>query len=237
MAFLIISWGDERNRIQMPNRIHASHPMPEIIDLSPTISPALPVWPGDPIVRLSRVASLESGDAFTLTELAMSAHTGVHVDAPAHYVRGGAGVDALALDILIGPALVADAGDAKAITAGVLETLRIPMGIQRLLLRTRNSVRGLMASSRFHTDFVAVTADGAEWLVTRGVRLVGVDYYSVAPYDALAPTHQILLRAGVVIVEGLDLTAVTPGLYTFICLPLKLQNADGAPARAILLRP
>lgn len=187
------------------------------------------------MVRLNRMASLEAGDAFTLTELTMSVHAGTHVDAPAHYVRGGAGADALPLDVLIGPALVLETGDADAITADVLARLNIPEGSTRLLFRTRNSARGLMTAPDFHTDFVAITADGAEWLVTRGVRLVGVDYFSVAPYDALASTHQILLRAGVVIVEGLNLSPVTPAAYTFICLPLKLKDADGAPARAILM--
>ncbi len=206
-----------------------------IIDLSPAISPELPVWPGDPRVRLTRPASLEAGDAFTLTELAMSAHTGSHVDAPAHYVRGGAGVDALPLEALIGPALVVDTDDADIITAGVLARLSIPPGATRLLFRTRNSARGLMASPQFHTDFTAIAADGAEWLAAQGVQLVGIDYYSIAPYDDLAPTHQILLRAGVVIVEGLDMRQAPPGVYDLICLPLKLKDADGAPARAILI--
>ncbi len=206
-----------------------------IIDLSPAISPELPVWPGDPRVRLTRPASLASGDPFTLTELAMSAHTGSHVDAPAHYVRGGAGVDALPLEALIGPALVVDTDDADIITAGVLARLSIPPGTTRLLFRTRNSARGLMASPQFHTDFTAIAADGAEWLAAQGVQLVGIDYYSIAPYDDLAPTHQILLRAGVVIVEGLDMRQAPPGVYDLICLPLKLKDADGAPARAILI--
>ena len=211
--------------------------MPTIIDLSPTISPDLPVWPGDPSVRLRRLASLDDGDAFTLTELAMSAHTGTHVDAPAHYLPGGSGVDALSLHALVGPALVVDVGDAAMITAEVLAGLDIPAEMERLLFRTRNSDRALMASREFHTDFVAISACGARWLAQRRVRLVGMDYYSVAPYDELAPTHQILLQAGVVIVEGLDMTAVEPGAYQFICLPLKIENADGAPARAILIRP
>ncbi len=209
--------------------------MPAIIDLSPSISPELPVWPGDPRVRFSRAASLDAGDPFALTGLAMSAHAGSHVDAPAHYVRGGAGVDALPLQALIGPALVVDTGDADVITADVLAGLSIPPGTTRLLFRTRNSARGLMASPQFHTDFTAIAADGAAWLAARGVRLVGIDYYSIAPYDDLAPTHQVLLRAGVVVVEGLDMRQVLPGAYHFICLPLKLKGADGAPARAVLI--
>ena len=206
-----------------------------IIDLSPTISPAIPVWPGDPAVRLHHPAHLERGDPYTLTELAMSAHTGTHVDAPAHYLPGRPGVDALPLDALIGPAWVVDTGDADAITAAVLAGLDLPAGAERVLFRTRNTRRGLMLSPRFHTDFVAITEDGARWLVARGLRLVGVDYYSVAPYHALAPTHQVLLDAGIVVVEGLNLEPAQPGPYTFICLPLKLKDADGAPARAVLV--
>jgi len=209
--------------------------MPRIIDLSPTISPELPVWPGDPHVTLRHPYHLDHGDAFTLTELTMSAHTGTHVDAPAHYLPAGAGVDALPLAALVGPALVVDTGDAASITANVLDGLNIPSGTTRLLFRTQNSACSLMASPDFHEDFVAIAADGAEWLVGRAIQLVGMDYYSVAPYDALALTHQHLLRAGVVIVEGLNMMTVAPGEYQFICLPLKLKDADGAPARAILI--
>ncbi len=211
--------------------------MPIIIDLSPTLSPDLPVWPGDPAVRIIRLASVADGDAFSLTELALSAHTGTHVDAPAHYLPDGAGVDTMPLDALVGPALVIDTGDADPITAATLAALDIPNSTERLLFRTRNSARGLMHSPDFHTDFVAIAADGARWLVERGVKLVGMDYFSVAPYDHLAPTHRILLEAGVVIVEGLNLIDVTPGPYQFVCLPLKLKDADGAPARAILIAP
>ncbi len=210
--------------------------MPDrIIDLSPTISPDLPVWPGDPRVTLRQPYHLARGDDFTLTELVMSAHAGAHVDAPAHYVRGGAGVDRLPLDALVGPARVVDTGDAEGVTAAVLAGLSIPPGTERLLLRTRNSTRGLMRLPEFQTDFAALAADGAQWLVDQGVRLVGIDYFSIAPYDDLAPTHRILLEAGVVIVEGLDMIDVRPGEYVFVCLPLKLKGADGAPARAILL--
>jgi arylformamidase len=206
-----------------------------MIDLSPRITPELPVWPGDPAVRLTHPASLARGDAFALTELALSVHTGTHVDAPAHYVPGGAGADALPLSALVGPAWVLDVGDVPLITAQVLAAAALPLQTERLLLRTGNSHRKLMRSAQFHTDFVALSAEAATWLVARGVRLVGIDYYSIAPYDALAPTHEILLRSGVIVVEGLDMTEVKPGPYTFICLPLKLADADGAPARAILL--
>ncbi len=210
--------------------------MPRIIDLSLPLSSATPVWPGDPPIRLHRPYQLAQGDAFSLTELRMSAHAGTHVDAPAHYLPDGVGVDALPLDALVGPAIViAIPAHCSAITAEVLSELAIPRGSQRVLFRTMNSARRLLDDAAFHTDFVALAEDGARWLVERGVRLVGVDYFSVAPYEALAATHRVLLQAGIVIVEGLNLAEVAPGDYTFICLPLKLKGADGAPARAILL--
>jgi len=207
-----------------------------IVDLSPAISPDLPVWPGDPRVTLRQPYHLARGDDVTLTELTMSAHTGAHVDAPAHYVRGGAGVDQLPLEAMVGPAWVADTGEAEVITAAVLEGLDIPPGTVRLLLRTRNTSRGLLRRPEFHTDFVALTADAARWLADRRIRLVGIDYLSIAPYDLLAPTHRILLEAGVVIIEGLDMTDAAPGAWMLACLPLKLKDGDGAPVRAILMQ-
>jgi arylformamidase len=106
-----------------------------------------------------------------------------------------------------------------------------------LLLRTRNSERWAREKATFDRDFVAITEDGARWLVARGVRLVGVDYLSVGPFSAPAPTHHVLLGAGVVAVEGLDLGRIAPGAYQLVCLPLKITNGDGAPARAILIGP
>jgi len=108
--------------------------------------------------------------------------------------------------------------------------------MKRILFGTRNSHYWAQGESTFQTDFVAVTEDGAEWLVERGVQLVGVDYLSVAPYSESAPTHEILLKAGVVIVEGLNLSQIMRGFYQLYCLPLKIADSDGAPARAILIQ-
>jgi arylformamidase len=165
----------------------------------------------------------------------MSAHTGTHVDAPAHFVQGGTGVEALDLTVLVGPALVVEARGADALTADVLAELAIPLGADRVIFRTRNSDLWARGESEFVEDFVAITEDGARWLVERDIRLVGVDYLSVAPYGASVATHQMLLGAGVVLVEGLNLSQVPPGTYQFICLPLKIVGCDGAPARAILM--
>jgi arylformamidase len=206
-----------------------------IYDISLPISESLVVWPGDPPIRITQPHHLDRGDEATVTRLDMGAHTGTHVDAPAHFVPGGSGVDTLDLNVLVGPALIIDAREADALSAAVLETLPIPTGTERVLFRTRNSDLWARGEPEFHEDFVAITEDGARWLIERGVRLVGVDYLSVAPFDAVTPTHRALLRAGVVAIEGLDLSGIGPGAYQLVCLPLKIVGTDGAPARAILI--
>lgn len=207
-----------------------------IYDISLTITPTLPVWPGDPPVRLTQPAHLERGDSYTITRLDISAHTGTHLDAPAHFIRGGAGVETLDLNVLIGPAFVVDARGYTILTAEVLEALAIPHGSTRLLLRTDNSLIWQRGAAGFVEQFTAIAPDGAQWLVDRGVQLVGIDYLSVAPFDDGVSTHEILLSAGVIAVEGLDLGAIEPGAYQLICLPIKIAGADGAPCRAVLIK-
>jgi arylformamidase len=206
-----------------------------IHDISLSISESLVVWPGDPPVSVTQVSHLDKGDHATVSRLEMGAHTGTHVDAPAHFVRGGAGVDMLDLNTLVGLALVSEARAADALTADVLAELAIPLGAERVLFRTRNSNLWAQGECGFDEGFVAITEDGARWLIERGIRLVGVDYLSVGPFSAPRPTHEMLLQAGVVLVEGLDLSGIRPGMYQFVCLPLKIEGADGAPARAILM--
>ena len=172
---------------------------------------------------------MDRGDRFSITRMDISAHTGTHVDAPAHFVAGGAGVDSLDLDVLIGPALVVDAACGKCAIGGCAGVARDPGRNPRVLFRTRNSELWRAPHTVFDEDFVAIPADGASWLVEHGVRLVGVDYLSVAPFADSAPTHQILLAAGVIAVEGLNLSEIEPGEYQLCCLPLKIAGADGAP--------
>jgi arylformamidase len=209
--------------------------MMTIYDVSLPISESLVVWPGDPSIRITQPSHLDRGDEATVSRLEMGAHTGTHVDAPAHFVQGGMGVDRLDLNLLVGPAVVVHALEADVLSAEVLEGLAIPPGTERVLFRTRNSQRWAHGEREFWTNYVGITDEGARWLIARGVRLVGVDYLSVAPYDELVPPHQTLLGAGVVIVEGLDLREVGPGVYQFACLPLRVVGGDGAPARAILI--
>jgi arylformamidase len=206
-----------------------------IHDISLPISESLVVWPGDPPVRITQPLHLDRGDEATVSHLDMGAHTGTHVDAPAHFIPEGSGVDALDLNVLVGPALVVHALEADALSAEVLATLPIPPGTERILFRTRNSELWARGEHAFQEDFVAIIEDGARWLIERGTRLVGVDYLSVAPFDDVTPTHRALLRAGVVPLEGLNLSGIEPGVYQLVCLPLKIADADGAPARTILI--
>jgi arylformamidase len=206
-----------------------------IYDVSLPISESTVVWQGDPGVHISQTSHIDRGDVATVSRLDMGAHTGTHVDAPAHFVQDGAGVHTLDLGALVGLALVAEAREADVLTADVLAELAIPLGTERVLLRTRNSDLWAQDKHEFDESFVAVSEDGARWLVERDIRLVGVDYLSVGPFEAPVPTHRLLLEAGVVVVEGLDLSDIKPGMYQFVCLPLKIMGADGAPARAILI--
>ena len=205
-----------------------------IIDISIPIGPDTPVWPGDPPVLIEPVARVADGDAADVSRLALGTHTGTHVDPPAHFLPGTPTVDALPLDVLVGPAVVAGF-PAGPIDGDALETGAVAEGTIRLLLKTAG-------------DSGVLTPDGARWLVERGVRLVGADTLSIepgteghgfrgCPPEEQYPVHRILLGAGVVIVEGLDLSAVEPGPYQFVCLPLRIAGGDGAPARAVLIRP
>jgi arylformamidase len=206
-----------------------------IHDISLPISESLIVWPGDPGVKITQTSRLDKGDLMTVSRLDMSAHTGTHVDAPCHFFPGGSSVDTLDLNVLVGSALVVHALEADALSADVLERLAIPPGTERVLFRTRNSNRWARGEPEFDENFVAITEDGAHWLVEHGVRLVGIDDLSVGPFDGPMATHLILLSAGVIAVEGLNLSGIAPGLYQLVCLPLKIAGSDGAPARAILI--
>lgn len=204
------------------------------IDISLTVSPNLPRWPESPPVSFERRLDLELGDVATDTTLRCSVHTGTHVDAPAHFVRGGRSVDAIPLEVLVGPAMVINVGEVDAVGPDVLERAALPKNIRRLLIKTRNSRWWDRDVSEFRTDFVALTEPAAQWLVDNDVLLVGIDYLSIQRFNDGPGTHQTLLAAEIVIVEGLQLGHVTPGMYRFCCLPLKLHGVEGAPARAVL---
>ena len=206
-----------------------------VYDISVGVSPEIPVWPGDPPVQLERTKSIKDGEQANISRLQASVHVGTHIDAPLHFVEGGRSVDDIPLKSLMGRAYVVDLRRADVLNAESLDSARIPPRTRRLLFKTRNSEHWAKGERSFQRDFVAVDASGAEWLVQKGVRLVGVDYLSVAPFRDGVATHRILLEAGVVIVEGLNLARVSKGRYTLYCLPVKLLGSDGAPARAVLV--
>ncbi len=206
-------------------------------DISLTLTPGLPVWPGDPKITFERISDMEKGATNNVTRLNFTTHTGTHVDAPFHFLGGNSTtVERLPLSLLTGRAYVLHLPDeVDLITARVLERADIPPRTRRLLLKTRNSALWVHPEHGFDTGFVAISPDGAQFLVDRGVKLVGVDYLSVAPFNQSVPTHHILLEAGVVVIEGLNLSEVSQGRYALYCLPLKIGGGDGAPARAILI--
>lgn len=209
----------------------------KIFDISLTISPDLPVWPGDPSIKLEQVESMDEGAQANVSRLSMGVHVGTHVDAPHHFMNDGRTIEQLPLEVLTGACYVAQLPDGiEAITAEGLDDISLPADATRILFGTSNSRFWSRGGTGFQEDFVAVTEDGANWLVEHGVQLVGVDYLSVAQYSDPGPTHRTLLGAGVVVLEGLDLSAVPRGFYDLYCLPLKLLGSDGAPVRAILIQ-
>ncbi len=208
--------------------------MPQIYDISLTISPSIPVWPGDMHPEFQHATKIDQGDMANVSLMHMSVHTGTHVDAPCHFLNGKDSVENLPLEILIGEATVIELPDIDTITANDLK--HIPENTTRLLLKTRNSKQWAKNPTEFDENYVGIEEDAAAYLVERGVKLIGVDYLSVAPFNNQVPTHEILLKANTIIVEGLNLAKVPAGQYNLYCLPLKIAGADGAPARAILVK-
>jgi len=205
-----------------------------LFDITLPLTPGMPVWPGEPGPELTPRSRIAAGDPANVTSLCLGSHTGTHIDAPRHFIEGAAGIESLSLDALCGPARVVQIDDPVSIRVDALERARLD-GVRRVLFRTRNGA--LWEDRKFRTDFVFVATEAAQWLVARGVRLVGIDYLSVEQFNSNEyRTHHVLLGAGVVIVEGLDLRQVEPGDYELACLPLKVVGADGAPCRAVLRR-
>jgi len=204
-----------------------------VIDISMPLEHGMVRWPGDPEVTIDLLASIEKGSVCNVTRMALSAHTGTHMDAPRHFIEHGVTMEAMPLDATIGPCRVIAIDDPVCVRAAELEPHDLQAG-ERVLLKTQNSARGY-GHRHFHEDFVYVSNDAAKHLAARGVRTVGVDYISIGGYHKdLVRTHLTVLGAGIWVIEGLDLSAVEPGTYELICLPLRMIGADGAPARAVL---
>ncbi len=204
-----------------------------LFDITRPIYGGMDVYDGDPRVVVRRVASVVDGAVANISEMCVGTHTGTHVDAPLHFREGGPGVDEIPLDILIGPARVHElVAVREGIDAVALRGLDLG-ACPRVLFKTRGAEG--RDGRRFWAASAGLTAEAARALVDAGVRLVGVDGASIDPPGAVDfAAHRMLLDAGVIVLEGLDLSAVPPGTYELLCLPLKLLGGDGAPARVAL---
>ena len=205
------------------------------VDISVPLRSGMVHWPNNPPVRIERMLDIEHGDVANVSTLSLGSHTGTHMDSPLHFVCGGEGIDRMPLDATMGRARVIEIQDPTSINPEEL----VPHGIgrgERILFKTRNSAL-MWWTQDFIEDFVYISREAARYLAEREVRTVGVDYLSIGGFhkDGVE-THQALLGVGIWVIEGLDLSGVEPGEHELICLPLKVEDGDGAPARALLRR-
>ena len=204
----------------------------KLIDVTVPLDANLPVYPGNTPFTIEPIKRIARGDSSNVSTLHLSAHSGTHVDAPRHFFDDGAGVEGLALELLLGRNRVVELVNRRAIGLEDLTGLDLSEDL-RVLFKTPNS--RLWGSPQFQTDYLGLTEAGARRLVDQGVKVVGVDYLSVEEFKKPgAPAHHILLGAGTIVIEGLNLSDVAPGTYDMICLPLRVVGVDGAPARVLL---
>ena len=208
-----------------------------IHDLSICVTPETVTWENTEIgLEIRTLSEVGPASPAHVSLFTLGAHTGTHLDAPKHFVRGGAPLEQIDLDALIGLAQVVEIPGTPVIGLRELENAGIDPETERLIIKTDNSARNLLADSAFHRDYVGIASDGAQWLVDNGIRLVGVDYLSVGAYgDENVKTHRILLGASVVLVEALDLRSVGAGRYLLAALPPKLGGAEASPCRVVLM--
>lgn len=208
-----------------------------IYDVTVPLSNELPTYPGDPGIEIGDWRALAKGDSANVSVVSFGAHTGTHVDAPAHFIEGAAKVESMPLDLLIGEALVVEVPDNVLVVDEAFVTANVAPGTTRVLFKTRNSAFWNESEPQFHSDFTHLNLEAATRLRDQGAKLIGIDYLSIERFKS--GTHEVhlaLLSQGVVILEGLNLSDVPPGRYELICLPMRLRSSlgDGAPARAVL---
>lgn len=200
-------------------------------DISVSLHDKLPCFPGDPHTEVADFRQLNHGDAANVSKLSISCHAGTHIDAPLHYLPHGISVDHLPISLFIGEAKVIQLSGSLRIGRAELARHHL-QGRERLILKTGNSA--LWEREGFSEEYAGLSEEGAEYLAECGVKLVGIDYLSVEPFDSDGSVHRLLLSRGVAILEGLNLDGVEPGIYELICLPLKIRGGEAAPARAVL---
>lgn len=201
-------------------------------DVSVTISADIVHWPGDVPVQVHKTSDMNKGDMANVSAINMSVHTGTHIDAPAHFIANGYDISQVPLEHLTGETLVLDIKNHEAVTAQELMFHHIVSG-DRILFKTANSETD-WTNQPFNENYVYLDSTAAIYLRNKGVVCVGIDYLSIARYDDGETVHRILLEKGITVIEGLNLSNVEPGRYEMVCLPLKIQGADGAPARVLL---
>lgn len=231
MANLRVVWTTLSRSVEAPD-IPRETPMTKFIDVTVPLSAGLPTFPGDPPFQIDATHRIANGDSYDLARLTLGTHAGTHVDAPVHFLENGASIDELALEILIGKVRVVDLLGRDVVERADLEAMDLREDL-RVLLKTRNS--GLLRQSSFQEDYVYLDPDAATYLAQVGIKLVGFDYLSIEKFGSRDyAAHRALLEAGVIIVEGLDLSEIEPGEYDMVCLPLRIAGGDGAPARVVL---
>jgi len=206
-----------------------------IYDVTAPITNTMPVWPGDPPVRLSAKSHLsrDGGHRVHVTSIELGSHTGTHIDAPFHMMPEGKRLEDFSLEILTGRATVFEVPGCSSIGRAELQRFDWT-GVERVLFKTENSRH--WQDGAFYEHFVYLEPEGAEFIAQQGVKLVGIDYLSIDKFKSDShPSHIVLLTKNILILEGLNLSSVPAGEYTMVALPLNLRDADGAPARVILM--
>ncbi|MFP4496841.1 MAG: cyclase family protein [Vulcanimicrobiota bacterium] len=207
--------------------------MNNYIDITVSITSKMIVYEGDPPVTITPFKSIKKGDSCNISELQLSTHTGTHIDTPFHFFQNGKTLDDVSLDSLIGPVRIISAMGLKAISRKDIETFDLE-GCKRVIFKTEHSLKWAR-SSKFNKNYVYLEMDACGYLIQKGIKLVGIDSFSIEKFESPdCMCHKILLGGNVIILEFLDLRNVEPGDYELICLPLKIARADGAPVRAIL---
>jgi len=209
----------------------------EIIDITLPLSNQTPVWEGDRGITIQQVAFREKSSDFNISRVEFGVHAGTHIDSPFHLSSQGYTVDKIPLETLVGPATVLEISpEFSVINSVALKSSGFRSGMDRVILKTGNTRFWVDDPYSFHGEYIGIDSEGADYLVDQKVKLVGIDYFSASPISDLVRPHEILLGAGVVILENAYLVDIHPGDYNLICLPLKLMGTDGAPVRAILTR-
>lgn len=211
----------------------------KIYDISIPITPTMPVWPGDPPAEITPISAITQGDSVNISQLNMGVHCGTHIDAPKHFIDGGSTVEQIPLEKLIGTVLVLEIDPTVNVITDVIlkqhPDINLLKQASKIIFRTRNSSLWHEYPNQFRPDYVGIDSSGATYLSQLHLDLIGIDYLSIAPYEETIEPHRILLTHDIVLLEGLNLSSVPSGIYDLYCLPLKLANCEGSPARVLLI--